>query len=162
MEIVAGPFSLPFKSSRRQLYFQRYMAPPKSGGRPISSIEEFHAQVLTVKPENDDPNNIDTSKTISKPILVYFNAPWCGPCRLTLPIIKDIINQFKTMIEVVDVCTDDLPEIAESVDVVSIPTIQIYHQGELKDTIVGCVSTNVLASAVTKVLEDIGLKIEDK
>lgn len=87
---------------------------------------------------------------------------WEGPCRLTLPIIKDIINQFNALIDVVDVCTDDLPEIAESAGVVSIPTIQIYHEGDLKDTIVGCVSTKVLSSAVTKVLEDIGLKIEEK
>jgi thioredoxin 1 len=57
----------------------------------------------------------------------------------------------------VEVCTDDLPEIAEEAGVTSIPTIQLYHEGKLLDTIVGCVAKNVLGNAVNKVLEDLGL-----
>jgi len=56
--------------------------------------------------------------------------------------------------DVVEVCTDDLPEVASDSGVVSIPTIQMYTQGQLVDTIVGCVAKNVLASAVDKVLEE--------
>jgi thioredoxin 1 len=126
---------------------------PKSGGRPILSMEDFQKQVLS-----SDSVTLKESKDARRPILVYFTAPWCGPCRLTVPIIKEIINQFQSMIDIVDVCTDDLPEVAENAGVVSIPTIQIYYDGELMDTIVGCVSTKVLASAVTKILEDVGLK----
>jgi len=151
---------------RRQHVLKLFMASPKSGGRPINSIEDFQTQVLglslSVESDNNDSSSSTEMNTIGKPILVYFNAPWCGPCRLTLPIIKDITHQFHSAIDVVDVCTDDLPEIAESVGVVSIPTIQLYYQGDLKDTIVGSVSTKVLASAITKVLEDVGLKIEEK
>ena len=119
------------------------MAVTKSGGRAISSIEQYQSQVL-----NSDEN---------KPVLVFYSAPWCGPCRLSNPVVKDIIKQFVPIIDVVEVCTDDLPEIAESAGVLSIPTIQLYYKGELMDTIVGCVAKNVLASAVNKILEDVGL-----
>ena len=153
-------FSRPFIS--RKYSFKHYMAPPKSGGRPILSMEEFQTQVLSAGSNSAVPNALNSSKPIRKPILVFYTAPWCGPCRLSIPIIKEIINQFHEMIDIVDVCTDDLPEIAESAGVLSIPTIQIYHNGELMDTIVGCVSTKVLTSSVTKVLEDIGFKVEGK
>ena len=79
----------------------------------------------------------------------------CGPCRLSNPVVKDIMKQFSNEIEVVEICTDDLPDVASDAGVVSIPTIQIYYKGEIKDTIVGCVAKNILASAVTKILEDI-------
>ena len=53
-----------------------------------------------------------------------------------------------------EVCTDDLPDVASEAGVVSIPTIQLFYEGEVLDTIVGCVAKNVLASAVVKVLEE--------
>lgn len=98
----------------------------------------------------------------TKPILVFFSAPWCGPCRLSNPIIKDIIKRFVPRIDVVEVCTDDLPEVAEGAGVVSIPTIQLYYEGRVLDTIVGCVAKNVLGNAVVKILEDLGLDGDEK
>jgi len=62
---------------------------------------------------------------------------------------------------VVEVCTDDLPEVAETAGVDSIPTIQMYYRGKLLDTIVGCVAKNVLSSAVNKILEDLGFDEEE-
>lgn len=94
-----------------------------------------------------------------KPVMVFFTAPWCGPCRLSIPVVKDIIKQFAGQINVVEVCTDDLPEAAAQSGVVSIPTIQMYFQGELMDTIVGCVAKSVLANSVEKLLEDVAARL---
>lgn len=160
-----------------------HMVATKSGGRPICSEEQFQIEVLHEVYDNDDIHSmndsdaikieeeergsemiLDTSTTVnfkpvSLPTLVFFSAPWCGPCRLSNPVVKEIIQEFvpQRKIEVVEVCTDDLPDVAEQAGVVSIPTIQIYYQGELLDTIVGCVAKNVLASAVNKLLDDLGL-----
>ncbi|KAL7566224.1 hypothetical protein ACA910_011291 [Epithemia clementina (nom. ined.)] len=121
------------------------MAVAKTGGKVLESVEEFKKTVL-------DSNG---------PVLVFFTAPWCGPCRLSVPVVKDVMKEFSSRLRVVEVCTDDLPEVAADANVVSIPTIQIYSRGEVMDTIVGCVAKSVLFSSVEKVLEDIALRVGD-
>ena len=71
------------------------------------------------------------------------------------------MKQYQNKIEVVEISTDDLPEVASDAGVLSIPTIQLYHKGRVMDTIVGCVAKNVLARSVDKVLEDLGM-LEEK
>lgn len=149
-----------------------HMVATKSGGRAILTTSQFQNEVLKINSgecdSNDDEEECELEDSGSsepklyydnsnKPTLVLYSAPWCGPCRLSNPVVREIIKEFVPTIDVVEVCTDDLPDIAEGAGVVSIPTIQIYHEGELMDTIVGCVAKNVLASAVNKVLEDVGL-----
>jgi thioredoxin-like negative regulator of GroEL len=67
------------------------------------------------------------------------------------------MKQYSGDIDVVEICTDDLAEVAEEAGVVSIPTIQFYYGGSPLEThsIVGCVAKTVLANAVEKVLEDV-------
>ena len=81
----------------------------------------------------------------------------CGPCRLTVPVVKDVMKQFSGELDVVEVCTDDLAEVAEEAGIVSIPTIQFYYDGASLEThsIVGCVAKSVLSNAVQKVIEDV-------
>jgi thioredoxin-like negative regulator of GroEL len=71
--------------------------------------------------------------------------------------VKDVMKQYSNDIDVVEVCTDDLAEVAENAGVVSIPTIQFYFGGKTLEahSIVGCVAKTVLANAVQKVLEDV-------
>merc|ERR1712228_293321 len=112
-----------------------------SGAKMLPTVESFTNTVL------------DTAGISSpRPILVFFSAPWCGPCRLSNPVVRDIMQKFTNKIQVYEVCTDDLPDVASDAGIVSIPTIQIYYKGEVVDTIVGCVARNVLANAVNKVL----------
>eukprot|EP00545_Synedropsis_sp_CCMP1620_P014803 CAMPEP_0119012412 /NCGR_PEP_ID=MMETSP1176-20130426/6714_1 /TAXON_ID=265551 /ORGANISM="Synedropsis recta cf, Strain CCMP1620" /LENGTH=126 /DNA_ID=CAMNT_0006965367 /DNA_START=415 /DNA_END=795 /DNA_ORIENTATION=+ len=112
----------------------------KSGGKLIHDETEFSDNVL----KSDLP----------RPVMVFFTAPWCGPCRLTVPVVKDVLKEYVGQLDVVEVCSDDLPDVAADAGVESIPTIQLYYQGQLMDTIVGCVAKNVLSSSVSKVLED--------
>ena len=68
----------------------------------------------------------------------------------------------KPSLRIYEVCTDDLPTIAESAGVVSIPTIQLYYDGVCYETIVGCVTKNVLSTAIDKMLDDLGLLDDDE
>jgi len=130
----------------------------KSGGRLIISSEQFEQEVLSsVLMKSSNNNGPYVKEGLTLPVLVLFSAPWCGPCRLTSPIVKEVMKQYQSKIEVVEISTDDLPDVALKVGVLSIPTILIYHRGEVMDTIVGCVAKNVLARAVDKVLEDLGM-----
>lgn len=89
------------------------------------------------------------------PIMVFFTAAWCGPCRLSIPVVKEVRKEYSDRVPVVEINTDDLPEVAVDAGVVSIPTIHIYNnRGQLCDTIVGCVAKAVLRVAVEKVLEE--------
>lgn len=88
-------------------------------------------------------------------IYYYFTNYRCGPCRLSNPVVKEVMKQYSGDIDVVEICTDDLAEVAADAGVISIPTIQFYHGGKLLDTIVGCVAKSVLANAVDKILDDI-------
>ena len=90
-----------------------------------------------------------------RPVMVFYTAPWCGPCRLSIPVVKEIAKDFADDLDIVEVCTDDLPAVASEAGVVSIPTIQMYYKGEVLDTIVGCVAKSVLSTAVEKVLDDV-------
>jgi len=129
----------------------------KSGGRLIVSTEQFEQEVLFSETESNKNNDPGDDKALALPVLVLFTAPWCGPCRLTSPVVKEVMKQYQDKIEVVEISTDDLPEVASKAGVLSIPTILMYHRGEVMDTIVGCVAKNVLARSVDKVLEDLGM-----
>ena len=121
----------------------RLRAVGKTGGAVLTTAEEFEATVLI----SEDP------------IMVFFTAPWCGPCRLSIPVVKEVmLTEYAEAMRVVEVCTDDLPSVASDAGVVSIPTIQMYHNGVVLDTIVGCVAKSVLRTAVEKVLEDVSAK----
>ncbi len=120
----------------------------------ITTNEQFEQEVLSNK------SSLSPDET-EYPVLVLFTAPWCGPCRLTNPVVKEVMKQYQNKLTVVEVSTDDLPEVASVAGVLSIPTIQLYHGGKVMDTIVGCVAKNVLARSVDKVLEDLGL-LEDE
>eukprot|EP00580_Thalassiosira_gravida_P010776 CAMPEP_0201652406 /NCGR_PEP_ID=MMETSP0493-20130528/44461_1 /ASSEMBLY_ACC=CAM_ASM_000838 /TAXON_ID=420259 /ORGANISM="Thalassiosira gravida, Strain GMp14c1" /LENGTH=133 /DNA_ID=CAMNT_0048128921 /DNA_START=399 /DNA_END=800 /DNA_ORIENTATION=- len=130
----------------------------KSGGRLILTTEQFEQEVLSGLSESTRANDNELPEL---PVLVLFSAPWCGPCRLTNPVVKEVMKQYQTKIEVVEISTDDLPEVAADAGVLSIPTILIYYGGSVRDTIVGCVAKNVLARSVDKVLEDLGMLDEE-
>ena len=67
------------------------------------------------------------------------------------------MNKYSGELDVVEICTDDLAEVAENSGVVSVPTIQFYFAGTALEThsIVGCVAKSVLSNAVEKVMEDV-------
>jgi thioredoxin 1 len=140
--LLTRPAALGLRPSLLQSYTALQMAVGKSSGRIINSEEDFAEAAL--------------SSSIPRPVMVFFTAPWCGPCRLSIPVVREVIKEYADNVNAVEICTDDFPDIAADAGVVSIPTIQIYYKGKVRETIVGCVARKVLSSAVEKVLEDVG------
>jgi thioredoxin 1 len=72
-----------------------------------------------------------------KPVLVDFWAEWCGPCRMVAPILEEIARDHGDKIEIVKLNIDENPNVPRDYDIMQIPTMNIYKDGEVVKQIMG-------------------------
>ncbi|MBO8195434.1 thioredoxin [Streptomyces oryzae] len=73
----------------------------------------------------------------AKPVLVDFWAAWCGPCRQIAPSLEAIAAEHADKLTVVKLNIDENPGVAAKYGIMSIPTMNVYQNGEVVKTIVG-------------------------
>jgi len=71
------------------------------------------------------------------PLLVDVWAEWCGPCRMVAPVLEQIATENAGKIRLAKLNVDDAPAVAQRFNIMSIPTLMVFKDGEMKKRIVG-------------------------
>ena len=79
----------------------------------------------------------------TEPVLVDFWAPWCGPCRIVQPHLEELAGE-RDDLRVVKINVDDNPQTAATYQVMSIPTLLLFKNGQVAHQIVGALPKNRL------------------
>jgi thioredoxin 1 len=71
------------------------------------------------------------------PVMVDFWAEWCGPCRQIAPALEELANEYEGKITVAKINIDENPQVPTKYGVRGIPTLMIFHNGQVAATKVG-------------------------
>lgn len=83
-------------------------------------------------------------------VLVDFWAPWCGPCKIIAPILDELSAEIGDAAKIVKINVDDNPESASKYNVMSIPTLLVFRDGQLVDQMVGVQPKEKLKAVIEK------------
>ena len=87
--------------------------------------------------EGTDENINDLLDT-DIPVLLYFSAPWCSPCKVFAPVVEEISNEYENLV-VIKIDIEQSPDITNRANIRSVPLIAMVFEGESLRTMSGAV-----------------------
>jgi thioredoxin 1 len=97
------------------------------GGNPVGG------QALKVEESSWDAEVMKAPSLV----MVDFWAVWCGPCQMVAPIVEELATEYAGKLRVMKLNTDENPEIAGRYQVMSIPTILFFRNGQVVEKLIG-------------------------
>ena len=73
----------------------------------------------------------------NEPLIVDFWAEWCGPCKMIAPILDEIATEHEGKLQVAKLNVDDAPDVARRFEVMSIPTLLVFRDGQVAKRLIG-------------------------
>jgi len=106
-----------------------------------------------MKPITITDDNFETEVINSnQPVLIDFWATWCGPCRMIAPIVEELANEYDGKAKIGKLDVDENQGISIRYGVRSIPTLLIFKDGKIKDTIIGAVPKSQIVQRLNSAL----------
>jgi thioredoxin 1 len=102
------------------------------GSVRVITDQEFETEVL------------DASQTV----LVYFWANWCGPCRLTAPLVEAVADIYADQLKVIKMEVDPNPQSVAKCKVEGVPAFRVFQQGEIKLSTEGAINKQKIEDLV--------------
>ncbi len=100
----------------------------------------------------NDGNFEDEIIKSTLPAMVDFWAPWCGPCRMVGPLVEELAKEYDGRFKVAKMNVDENPSTPGRYGIRSIPTLLLFKDGQLADTIVGAVGKAHIEEAMLKLM----------
>lgn len=91
----------------------------------------------------DDSFNDDVL-TSTRPVIVEYWAPWCGPCRQVAPVLDAIAADYAGVVDLVKVNVDENPDTARKYGILHVPTVSVFVGGEVVKQVIGARSKAAL------------------
>lgn len=99
----------------------------------------------------DDNFSQEVTKS-DRPVLVDFYADWCGPCKMQAPIIDELEVEVDDKIKIGKLDVDANQQTAQKYEVMSIPTIIIFKDGEVVERLTGLQSKDILLEKINQLI----------
>jgi thioredoxin 1 len=79
-----------------------------------------------------------------RPVIVEYWAQWCGPCRQVGPVVDAIAAEYEAAVDVVKLNVDENPQTARKYSVLMVPTLSLFHGGQVVRQLIGARSKAAL------------------